>query len=337
MATSTRPDTANTDRYGIERVAEDDPGFVDKLRAKWGWFDHLMRMQERYAGEGGNHFSAGVTYFSVLSIFPILMMVFGVLGFVLAGNQELLGTISDQLTESAGDDLGATLNGILDTAIEQRKSVLSIGFLTALWSGLTWMSNLRMAITALWKRPMKADNFVIGKLRDLVRLLGLLVMIFVTFAITAVGSSGLTGVILDTIGLGGVPGIGVVSFLVALALGLLANWVLFFWMLTALPRGEVPLGSTAKGAIIGAVGLELVKQLGSVFFSNALANPAGAAFGPIIGVMVVLYLVWRITMYASAWAATSEAALAMQPVDAPPPAIINIRGDAGARRGLLRR
>ncbi|MDY0113800.1 MAG: inner membrane protein YhjD, partial [Corynebacterium sp.] len=38
MATSTRPDPKKTDRYGIERVTDDDPGFVDKMRMKYGWF-----------------------------------------------------------------------------------------------------------------------------------------------------------------------------------------------------------------------------------------------------------------------------------------------------------
>ena len=49
MATSTRPDPKKTDRYGIERVTDDDPGFVDKMRMKYEWFDHIMRMQERYS------------------------------------------------------------------------------------------------------------------------------------------------------------------------------------------------------------------------------------------------------------------------------------------------
>ena len=47
---------------------------------------------------------------------------------------------------------------------------------TALWSGLSWMGNLRMGVTALWKRPILAENFVLGKLRDFIRLLGMMLM-----------------------------------------------------------------------------------------------------------------------------------------------------------------
>lgn len=339
MTTSTRPDPRKTDRYGIERVTDDDPGFVDKLRMKYPWFDHVMLMQERYAEQGGNHFAAGVTYFSVLSVFPILMVAFAVLGLVLRGNEDLLMRLQDQVTGSVDGQMGETINGIIDTAISQAGGVFTVGFLTALWSGLNWMGNLRMGVTALWRRPMQAENFAIGKLRDFIRLLGMILMIAVTFGITAIGSSGLTQSLMDRIGLGHIPGIGLLTTVIAIAVGLVANWVLFFWMLNSLPRGKVPTGPAAKGAVIGAVGLEIVKQLGSLFFSNALSNPAGAVFGPIIGLMVVFYLFWRVTMYASAWTATTKEALAMEKPNVPPPAVIHVRPEAarGGSRSALNR
>ncbi|WP_448851478.1 inner membrane protein YhjD [Corynebacterium sp. 335C] len=337
MATSTSPDPDLTDRYGIERVREDDPTFLDKLRAKWGWFDHLMRMQERYGQEGGNHFAAGVTYFSVLSMFPLIMVVFASAALVLRGNEDLLNKLQDAIAGNLSGEMGETINTVIEGAIDQAGGVFTIGFVTALWSGLAWMGNLRAALTALWKRPIVADNFVLGKLRDLIRLIGLLVMLIVTFAVTAVGSSGLTTTLIEMAGLDNVPGIGVLTSLVAILIGLVANWLLFFWMLYSLPRGSVPAKSVMKGAVIGAIGMEVVKQLGSVFFSNALSNPAGAVFGPIIGLMVVFYLIWRITMYATAWSATTPEALDQEQPEAPAPAIINIRGEASRRRGLLRR
>ncbi|WP_295623723.1 YhjD/YihY/BrkB family envelope integrity protein [uncultured Corynebacterium sp.] len=337
MATSTRPDPNKTDRYGIERVTDDEQGFVDKLRAKFGWFDHIMRMQERYSEEGGNHFAAGVTYFSVLSVFPLLMLAFAILGFVLRGNDELMQSIQDAITENLSGEMGETVTSIIDSAVGQAGGVFTIGFVTALWSGLSWMGNLRMGVTALWKRPIKAENFVLGKLRDLIRLLGMMLMIAVTFAVTAIGSSGLTSSLVEWAGLSEVPGIGVMTTVVAIVIGLIANWILFFWMLSTLPRGKVPLKAAAKGAVIGAIGLEVVKQLGSVFFSNALSNPAGAVFGPIIGLMVVFYLIWRITMYASAWTATTEEALATEEPDLPPPAVIHVRAEAARQRGGISR
>lgn len=337
MVTSTRPDPKKTDRYGIERVTDDDPGFVDKLRAKYGWFDHVMRMQERYTQEGGNHFAAGVTYFSVLSVFPLLMLAFAILGFVLRGNDELMGRIEDAITQNISGQMGETISTVIDSAVGQAGGVFTIGFIAALWSGLSWMGNLRMGVTALWKRPIVAENFVMGKLRDFLRLIGMMLMIALTFAVTAIGSSGLTASLVERVGLGGVPGIEVLTTVLAIVIGLIANWILYFWMLASLPRGAVPMRSAAQGAVIGAIGFEVVKQLGSLFFSNALSNPAGAVFGPIIGLMVVFYLIWRITMYASAWTATTDEALDMEQPDLPPPAVIHVRAEASEQRGPVRR
>nr|WP_120491080.1 YhjD/YihY/BrkB family envelope integrity protein [Corynebacterium lactis] len=336
MASSTQKDPKKIDHYGIERVHADEPGAVDRLREKWGWFDHLMRMQERYSEQGGNFFAAAVTYFSVLSIFPLIMTAFAILALILRGNAELLAQIQSFITHSIDGSMGDTINSIIEGAIDQAGGVFTVGFIATLWSGLGWMGNLRMAVTQLWKRPLADSNFVLGKIRDLIRLIGMLVMIVLTFAVTAVGTSGLTTSLLDKIGLGEIPGITVITGLLAVVLGLIANWLLFLWMLKALPRGGAPLRAAAKGAIIGAIGLEVVKQLGSVFFSNALSNPAGAVFGPVIGLMVIFYLIWRITMYATAWTATTEEALREEPIDAPAPAIINVRAEAARPGGINR-
>ena len=84
MSTTTQSSSKKTDHYGIERANADDPGAIDKVRRKSPFVDHLMRMQERYAAEGGNQFSAGITYYSVLSIFPLAMLLVATIAAVLA-------------------------------------------------------------------------------------------------------------------------------------------------------------------------------------------------------------------------------------------------------------
>lgn len=325
MATSTRADKDKVDEHGIERVHADEPTMLDKLRAKWGWFDHIMRMQERFGTEGGNQYSAGITYFSVLSMFPLLMLAFAVAATVLNNRPDLLQEIKDQIVAAVDGSLGETLNGILDAAIEQRTAMFGIGGLTALWSGLAWMNNLRYGVSKMWKYPVNEGNFVVTKLRDLLGLVGLLVAFALAAAATALGSSNVLQAILGFFNLDEVPGIFILTFVLSLAVALLANFAVAWWFMKFLPRGEVPMRAAVKAALICAVAFEVVKQLGAVFFANALSNPAGAAFGPIIGLMVVLYLIWRIVMYASAWAATTDEALAIARQDVPAPAIIRVR------------
>ncbi|GAV96467.1 hypothetical protein CS176_0697 [Corynebacterium glutamicum] len=325
MSTRTTPQDRYTDEYGIERVNKDEPGLVDKLRDKHDWFDHLMRMNERFGAKGGNQLSAGITYFSVLSIFPIAMLVFGIAGVILAGNPEVLTDIQNRINDALEGEIGNTVNGIIDSAIAQRGAVLGIGGVTALWSGLGWMANLRFGVSRMWAIDPTEGNFIQKKLTDLVALIVLLLAMGVAFGITALGASGLTKNLLDFVGLGEIPGISYITWVVAALVGVLANFLVFMWLIFSLPRTKVPMKPGLQAALLGAIGFEVVKQVGSLLASNALSNPAGAAFGPIIGIMVVLYLIWRILMYCSAWAATSEEALRLATVPAPEPAIIRVR------------
>lgn len=311
-----------------EPEAATKPSKIDGFREKWPWFDHVMHMNERYGEQGGNQFAAGITYFSVLSLFPLIMLVMAVGAMVLAGNQDLLDDVLGKVKESVSGDLGDTLTDIINTAIAQRGSVFGIGLLLTLWTGLGWIGNLRMGVSAMWRVSGKADNFVKGKVSDLIALIGLLLALIVAFAVTAVGSGGFTWRIIEAVNLDHIVGIRVVVWLIALVIALAADWLVMFWLLMFFPRGHVPRKAAVRGAVIGAVAFEIFKQFATVFFSSATSNPAGAAFGPIIGVMVLFYFVWRITLYCSAWVATAPESIDEMVEDAPVPAVIEIRAAA---------
>ncbi|MDO5512970.1 YhjD/YihY/BrkB family envelope integrity protein [Corynebacterium sp.] len=341
MATSTHSDQRYTDEFGIERARDDEPGAVDKVRDNSAVVDRALRMQDRYSSMGGNQYSAGITYFSVLAMFPILMLVVAGIATFLAARPESLAELQEQITGSVDGEMGALLNDILETAIEQRGTVAGIGALTALWSGLGWMNNLRYGVSKMWKvDPTAVGNFFKNKISDLLGLIGLLLALLLAFAVTAIFNSGLTQYVLDFFGLGDVPGIRFVTFLVSIVVGVLANFLVMAWLVFYLPRTKVPKRSGLQAAALGAVAFEVVKQLGSLFASNALSNPAGATFGPIIGLMVLLYLVWRLVLYVSAFAATSDESLAMAQMPTPEPAIIRVRQEvnrgpgAGTAAGL---
>ena len=60
------------------------PGILDRLRTRYKWFDHVMRAQERYQDSKGDFYAAGITYFTIFALFPLLMVGFAIAGFVLA-------------------------------------------------------------------------------------------------------------------------------------------------------------------------------------------------------------------------------------------------------------
>lgn len=313
------------DVHGIERVSQDQPGVVDRYRQRWPWFDHLMRMNERYTDMGGNQYAAGITYFSVLSMLPILMLVFAGVAFVLASRPEMVVEIQEQIAGQVSGQLAEPINTILETAISQRGTVAGIGAVTALWSGMGWMHNLRYGVSKMWRINPNDGTMLNNKLKDLLGLFGLFVSLVIAFGVTVAGSSSLAYRILDAFALANVPGMFIVLRSIAVLLGLVANFIVFYWLIKFMPRVKVPRRSAVRAAMIGAVAFEVFKQVASIFFSNALTNPAGATFGPVIGVMVLLYFVWRILLYCSAWAATTKESLALIKPAVPNPAVIRVR------------
>lgn len=325
MSTKTQPPS----KPGIERAHGDDLTVMEKARDRAPFFDHIMRMQERFASGGGNQYSAGITYFSVISIFPLAMLLFAGLAAVLANRPDLLQEIQSQISGGLPGEISILINQLIDTAIAQRGAVAGVGLITALWSGLGWMSNLRAGISAMWLMdPTQGGNFVIKKINDLLALIGLLIAFIIAFGVTAIGSSGLTQSALEWVGLGDLPGLRWIIFGVGLLVGILANFLVMLWLIMALPRTRVPRKSGLQAALVGALIFEAIKQLSTVIFSTALNNPAGAIFGPIIGLMIVLYLVWRVLLYVVAWSATTEESVERTPPTATPePALILVRNE----------
>jgi membrane protein len=204
------------------------PGILDRLRARYGWFDHVMRAQERYQDSKGDFYAAGVTYFTVFAFFPLLMLGFAAAGFVLASNPELLAEVTAQIKSKVSGDFGDQLVALMDSAIDSRTSVGIIGLATAAWAGLGWMANLREALSQMWGLfRHDTAGFVRTKLSDLIAIVGLFAAIVVTIALTVVGNSDMMKRVLGWVGLQDVPGVGVALTVASLLVSVLISWLLF--------------------------------------------------------------------------------------------------------------
>ncbi|MGV0795109.1 inner membrane protein YhjD [Mycolicibacterium sp. XJ1819] len=309
------------------------PGLVDRFRSRYGWFDHVMRAQQRYQESKGDFYAAGVTYFTVFALFPLLMLGFAAAGFVLANQPELLAEVTDRIKATVSGDLGDQLIDLMSSAIDSRTSVGVIGLATAAWAGLGWMANLREALSQMWGLLRRdRPGFIRTKISDLTAIVGLFLAIAVTVALTAIGSSGILRRILEWTGLEDVPGVPLLLRATSLVVSLLVSWLLFTWVIARLPRESVSFRSAMRAGALAAVAFEIFKLLGSVYLKSVVTGPAGATFGPVLGLMVFAYITSRLILFATAWAATSKENLEAAPVDPPAPVVIVPR--APARQGM---
>lgn len=284
---------------------EDKPGVLQRYRERYPWLDHLVRTGQNYTANHGDHYAAAITYFSVLSLVPILMLTFAAMGFVLANNPELLARLQEQIGASMPEGLDNLVNQIVDQAITSRNSVGLIGLLLALYTGLYWMGNLRAALTAQWDQQPEPAGFLRTAVGDLLVLFGLGFALLLSFAITSLGVA-FADEVLALVGLGGMLWAQRLIYLLSIGLSLVAMWLVFVWVIARLPRLSVTLRSAMRAAVLAALGFEVLKQAFAVYLDIVIASPTGRVFGPVIGLMVFAYFVSRLLLFATAWAATTR-------------------------------
>jgi membrane protein len=297
------------------------PSRLDRLRRRHPWLDHLVRAEERYTERHGDHYAAGITYFSVLALVPLIMVAFAVLALVLLANPELLARLKDSIGASLPAGLDQTLNPIIDQAVASATTVGVIGLLFALYSGLGWMTYLRDALSEQWGQPPHPPPFLRRLRVDLAALIGLGLAMAVSFGITT-AVSGFAEQILGFVGLADSGWARWLLGAVGVLLGVAADWLVFLWVFARLPRESVTWHSAAKAAIGAAVGLEVIKQVMVVYLATVTQTPTGAAFGPILGLLIFMFTVFRFLLYLTAWAATARENEVERPPQPPPPAVI---------------
>jgi membrane protein len=266
---------------------------LERLRRRYPWLDHAVRAQQRYDQSQGDFYAAGITYFTIFAMFPVLMVGFAVVGFVLARRPDRLAEIDSWVKAAVPGEFGEQIISLMDAAIASRTSVGVIGMATALYVGLLWMQRLRAALSQMWGQRFPPPGFFNTKVSDVIALVAAFVASLLTIGFGVLATSALR--LAGSVRLGSL----VVSILVA--------WLLFTVMIARLPHDPVPLRRCAGAGLLAAIGFEGFKQVGSIYLQAVLHSPAGAVFGPVLGLMVFAYMTARLVLFATAWAAERDA------------------------------
>jgi len=298
-------------------------GILDRLRARFGWFDHVLRAYQRFDDRNGGFFAAGLTYYTIFALFPLLMVGFAVFGFILARRPQLLNTIDDHIRSQVSGSLGQQLLDLMNSAIDARASVGVIGLAAAVWGGLSWISHLRQALTEMWwDQRIDSPGFVRNKFSDLLAMLGTFAVTVATIGLTTIGHAAPLAAVLRWLGIPQFSVFDWLFWLFSIVVSTLVSWLLFTWMIARLPREKVSVVDSMRAGLMAAIGFELFKQVGSIYLRVVLRSPAGATFGPVLGLMVFAYITSYLVLFCTAWAATASDNPRAQHVAPPAPAII---------------
>jgi membrane protein len=276
---------------------------VTEIRARRPFIDHVARTVEHYSERKGNLQAGAVTYFGFLSFFPILALAFFAVGYI----SKVFKDAQDVLIEAL-EGLFPGMNLDLSSFEDAANVAGIIGLVGLLYAGLGWVSAMREALVVMFELPQREQpNMVVGKLRDLVTLCLIGVVLLVSVALTGF-VSGFATDLLDWAGLG--SELEPLVTVLTVVLGFAANVVLFFALFVLLAKPTAPRRSLLSGALLGALGFEILKRLSFLLLDATRESEAFQVFGIALILLVWIYYFSRVVMYAAAWAHTSAAARA---------------------------
>jgi membrane protein len=258
----------------------ESPSFLDRVATRLPFLKPVAAVQRRYGDVGGNQLASAFTLNAFLSIFPLILVAIAVLGFVAAGSQtDVAGRLVDNL--GLKGESAKMLTDAVSAAKDSRKAASVVGFLGLLWSGLGLVGALQYAYNSVWQvndRGMKDKAF------GLVWLIGA--------AVLFVGGAAATTV------LRWLPG-----FLapVGILVGFGVSFGLWLWTSRVLPNTKVPWRALVPGALLGAIGLEVLKVAGAYYVPRAVASSSQlyGSLGIVFAVLAWLLLFGRLVVYSA--------------------------------------
>ncbi|TAM89060.1 MAG: inner membrane protein YhjD [Jatrophihabitans sp.] len=276
------------------------------LQARHPSVRHAVAAWGRLDRANGNQYAAAITYWSFLALFPLLLLAVAIVGFVLASHPDLQQHLFSRIASSVPGSFGTTLQKSIDTAVHARTGIGVAGLLGVLLTGLGWIGHLRSAIDAVMGATPKKQNFLMTKIWSLAILAGLGLGSIVSLALTAVGTS-LTDQLVSLVGLGHLPAAHAVLKVVGIAIAVGGDLILFLWLFSWLPAVDVPRGVAVRGALLAAVGFEILKVVGTFTIAHTANSPTAGPFAGILAVLIWIQLVSRWLLFCAAWVAVVRA------------------------------
>jgi membrane protein len=243
----------------------------------------IAAVVKKFSDDQAGQLAALIAYYGFVSLFPLLLVLVTITGFVLQGDPAEQKTILDGALGQfpiVSDQL--KLHSLTGSSV-----ALAIGVIGSLLAGMGITGATQTAFNRVWHVPFKdRPNFLVAHLRGLgmLAILGTMSVISTTAA-GFVGSSSHAAA--DVIG----------GILIAFAFNL-ALFMTAFRLLTAV---EVSWRDLLPGVVVAAVFWQLLQHLGGYYIDHELKHtgPLYGVFALVLGLLAWLYLGAQLTMFAA--------------------------------------
>jgi YihY family inner membrane protein len=240
---------------------------------------------KKFGDDGAGQLAALIAYYGFVSLFPLLLVLVTVLGFVLEGDpKDQASVLHSALGQFPiiGNQLQSNIHSLKGSA-----GSLAIGVAGLLFGGLGIVGVTQNAFQQVWHIPRKRrPNFLAWRLRGL----ALLVVLGVLLLVSTVVAGYVTA---QTAGLVAVIG--------GVLLALVFNLLLFFVAFRFLSPEEIPTKELLPGVVFAAILWQVLQHLGSYYVAHVVrhAQETSGLFAFVLGLLAWLYLGGQVTLIAA--------------------------------------
>jgi membrane protein len=255
-------------------------GRLDRYQRSHTWLGLPLGVIYKFFDDRGSYLSALVTYYSFVSLFPLLLLFYTALGFFLQGNPELRADFEHAVLKNF-PGLGDTLQHNIST-LQGSGVALAIGILGTLYGALGAMQAAQAGFNQIYGVPRnRQPNPIKSRVRSLglLALLGGGVLLSTALAITLSNAS-------KSLGLG--TPVQVVGYV----LNYLLNVALFSAAFQLLTARDLRFREVAEGGAVAAALWTLLQTFGSAYISHILKQTTHLynVFAVVLATLVWLYL-----------------------------------------------
>jgi len=245
----------------------------------------VVGVVKKYGDDRGGHLAALITYYGFLSLFPLLLVLVTVLGFLLHDNPSLRRDLLDSALADfpvIGPQLRKNVGALGGNGL-----ALAIGLLGLVWGSLGVAQVAQHAMAQVWNIEVARRPSFFPRLARSVLVLGVLALaIGGTTAVAAVATLVPSSIVVTAVS---------TALLVAVNVGL--YWLAF----RVLTPKEVASSGLWPGAVVGGVAWTALQALGGWLVARQLRHTGElyGTFGVVLGLLFFLYLAAQIVVYAA--------------------------------------
>jgi len=258
---------------------------IDAFQQRHRPLAFAVGVQKKFGEDEGGNLCALLTYYGFVSLFPLLLVFFSVLGFVLEGNPSLQHQLRDSALSNLpiiGDQIASNV-----TSVQGSGLALVVGLLGALWGGLGIANAAQDAMNRVWgvDRPHR-PGFVPRVLRSL-GLVGTLGAAVIATAVLSAAAGYVSG--------------NLALRAVALVVSIAANVAVFLLAFKLLTARDLAIGTLLPGALVAAVGFEVLQVVSGAYVGHALKGMSATygMFAIVLGALAWIFLQARVVVYAA--------------------------------------